>query len=149
MSGRKEVIVSMQSSSSPSSEFKSDKKSEKLMGSIPTSPTSDQPEEDSPFMPIKKASPTAQIAEFDLKLEALAEDATIVAAVVMPEDNSTSRDEVILTAESKKLMTQESQKSRVSTDVRVVTRESLGCSNEKDRSIGDFINESMASLDDS
>ena len=63
-------------------------------------------------------------------------------------DDSTSRDEVLLTAEKAMLETVESKKSKISTDVRVVTR-SCGGSTDFDRSVGDFKDDSMASLDDS
>ena len=74
---------------------------------------------------------------------------TETSVIIEPVANdSTSNDEVQLTAEKARLETIDSKKSKISTDVRVMTR-SCGGSTDLNRSINDFKDDSMASLDDS
>ena len=73
---------------------------------------------------------------------------TETSVIIDPVANDSSNDEVQLTAEKARLDTIDSKKSKISTDVRVVTR-SCGGSTDLNRSINDFKDDSMASLDDS
>ena len=73
---------------------------------------------------------------------------TETSVIIEPVVNDSSNDEVQLTAEKARLDTIDSKRSKISTDVRVVTR-SCGGSTDLNRSINDFKDDSMASLDDS